>query len=53
MARHTRSITALLKGLSLEEIKAILNHKDVKTTQIYARVVSSMKDAAVDKLDMN
>ena len=51
MARHSLATNALNKGLSFEEIKGILNHRDVKTTQIYAKVLDSMKDAAIRKLE--
>lgn len=51
IGRHSLATNALIKGLGYSEVKAILNHKDVKVTQIYAKVVDSFKDAAVDKLE--
>lgn len=51
LGRHSLATNALLKGLSMEEVKGILNHSDIQTTQIYAKVVDSMKDNAIDKLD--
>lgn len=49
-ARHSMATNALAAGLSLEEIKSILHHKDIQTTQIYAKAVDSMKDAAMKKI---
>lgn len=49
--RHSMATHALSKGLTYAEVKGILNHKDVKTTQHYAKVIDLMKDSAVRKLD--
>ena len=49
-ARHSFSSNALASGLSLEEIKGMLNHKDIRTTQIYARTLDKVKDDAFKKL---
>lgn len=49
--RHSMATHALAKGLSYAEVKGILNHKDVKTTQHYAKVINLMKDSAIRKLE--
>lgn len=51
IARHSMATNAITKGLSFEEIKALLNHRDVKTTQLYAKVVDKVKDDAIRKLE--
>jgi len=51
VGRHSLAINALLHGLTYEDIKAILNHKDIKTSQRYARVIDLYKDQAVNKLN--
>ena len=50
-ARHSLAVNGLMNGLSTEDIKGILNHKDIKTTQIYAKIVDAKKDQSIDKLD--
>jgi len=49
--RHSIATHALTQGLTYAEVKGILNHKDVKTTQNYAKVIDIMKDAAIKKLE--
>lgn len=42
IARHTFATTVTLaNGISLESVSAMLGHKSIKTTQIYAKVVQS------------
>ncbi|MTI32893.1 site-specific integrase [Xanthovirga aplysinae] len=42
MARHTFATTiTLTNGVSIESVSAMLGHSDIKTTQIYAKVVQS------------
>jgi integrase len=50
-ARHTMAVNALCKGLSYAEIKALLNHSDVKTTQLYAQAYDAVKVNAIKKLE--
>ena len=40
MARHTFATLALSKGMSMESLRSILGHKDIHTTQIYAKITS-------------
>jgi site-specific recombinase XerD len=42
IARHTFATTVTLaNGISLESVSAMLGHKSIRTTQIYAKVVQS------------
>ena len=39
LARHTFATLTLTKGVSIESVSKMLGHTDIKTTQIYARVI--------------
>ncbi|EPG3449914.1 tyrosine-type recombinase/integrase, partial [Pseudomonas aeruginosa] len=39
-------------GVPLEDIKDMLGHKNVKTTEIYAHVSPEVKERAVNKLEL-
>lgn len=50
ISRHTYAIIMLSKGkVDLYTVSKMLGHRDIKTTQIYAHVVDSMKDEATRK----
>lgn len=49
--RHTYAVRLRQAGVPLEDIKDLLGHKDVSTTQIYAHVSPIVKERAVGKLD--
>lgn len=51
IGRHSLATNALLNGLSFEEIKSILKHKDIKVTQQYAKVIDQFADRAIKKLE--
>jgi len=40
MSRHTFATLTLTKGVSLESVSRMMGHKNVQTTQIYARITS-------------
>ena len=49
-ARHTYAVMLLANGANLMTVKELMGHKDIKSTQIYAKVVDASKDEAVAKL---
>lgn len=49
-ARHTFATMSLQAGVDLYTVSKLLGHTQVKTTQIYARVIDRKKDEAVDAL---
>ena len=48
ISRHTWATRASKKGLSLEKISKLMGHSSIKETQIYAKIVSSELDKAMD-----
>jgi len=49
-ARHTYAVLLLANGANLMTVKELLGHRDIKSTQIYAKVIDDSKVAAVDSL---
>ncbi len=49
-ARHTFATMALTQGVDLYTVSKLLGHKDISTTQVYAKIIDSKKDEAVNKL---
>ena len=50
-ARHTFATHCLTLGIPLEVVQKVLGHADIRTTQIYAKLVDSAKVVAMDKWD--
>ncbi len=48
--RHTFATLCLSAGNDIYTVSKLLGHKDVKVTQIYARLIDSKKDEAIDRL---
>ena len=53
--RHTFATLMLTKGISIESISKMLGHTDVRTTQIYAKILNKKVDNEIDKIkdDLN
>ncbi len=49
-ARHSNAVMLLANGANLMTVKELLGHRDIKSTQIYAKVVNASKDKAVINL---
>lgn len=47
-SRHTWATTALRKGMRIEYVSKLMTHSNIKTTQIYAKIVNSELDKAMD-----
>jgi len=51
-SRHTFATLSLISGIDLYTTSKLLGHRDLRTTQIYARVVDEMKVEAVTRLPL-
>ena len=51
VGRHTNATLLLSLGVPIETVSKLLGHSDIKTTQIYAKVIDKNKREAVSKLD--
>jgi len=51
VARHTNATLLLSAGVAIETVSKILGHSDIKTTQIYAKVIDEKKREAANILD--
>ncbi len=49
-AKHTFATMALNSGVDVYTLKELLHHSDIRTTEIYARLLSKAKDEAINKL---
>lgn len=49
-ARHTFAILMIELGTDLFVVSKLLGHREIKTTQIYAKVLDKTKRAAIDKI---
>jgi len=47
-SRHTWATRALQKGMRLEYVSKLMGHASIKTTQIYAKIVNSELDKAME-----
>ncbi|WP_370524397.1 tyrosine-type recombinase/integrase [Bacteroides sp. 224] len=52
VARHTMATTiALSNGMPMESLAKLLGHKNVRTTQIYARITDTKLNADMESLE--
>lgn len=49
LSRHTFATMALNKGMRIEHVSKLLDHKDISTTQIYAKIINEELNKAVDE----
>jgi integrase/recombinase XerD len=48
IARHTWATRALRKGISIDKVSKLMGHSAIKETQVYAKIVNSELDKAMD-----
>ena len=48
ISRHTFATRALTKGMSIDKVSKILGHAQIRETQIYAKIVNTELDKAMD-----
>lgn len=49
--RHTFAVSALTLGMSIETVSDIMGHSDLKTTQIYAKIIDDKRIEEMAKWD--
>lgn len=49
ISRHTFATRALNNGMRIEHVSKLMDHTDIGITQVYAKIISSELDNAVDK----
>ena len=53
ISRHTFATRALSKGMRIEYVSKLLGHASINQTQVYAKVIDSDLDKAMDMLTVN
>ena len=52
-ARHTHATLLLTKGADLYTVSKMLGHKNIKTTQVYAKIVDNQKREAANSIKLD
>lgn len=52
-ARHTYATLQLTLGTDIYTVSKLLGHKDLKTTQVYAKIIDEKKREAANKIKLN
>ena len=52
-ARHTYATLQLTMGTDIYTVSKLLGHRELKTTQIYAKVIDSKKKEAANKIHLD
>ncbi len=50
IARHTFATLALKLGMRMEYVSKIMDHSDIKITQVYAKIINKELDKAMDSI---
>lgn len=53
MARHSFAVMALNNGVQIENLAKMMGHTDIKTTQIYAKILNTSVERAFEKLEQS
>jgi integrase/recombinase XerD len=48
LSRHTFATNALNNGMRIEHVSKLMDHRDISTTQVYAKIIGEELDKAVD-----
>jgi integrase/recombinase XerD len=48
LSRHSFATNALNNGMRIEHVSKLMDHSNISTTQIYAKIISEELDKAVD-----
>lgn len=51
VSRHSFATSALSKHIDIYKVKELLGHNDIKSTQVYAKILSKQLDEAMDKFN--
>lgn len=51
--RHTYATLQIFYGTDIYTVSKMLGHKDLKTTQVYAKIANKLKQEAANKINLN